>query len=142
VVLSIVPGPQSLHRPTFLSRPERTVQAPGDLPSLCDCSRSRASRAEPIRNHREDSIAQSRSSRVEANRLSVRVELQADCFAGVWRTTRTKLARSSKRRFGRSPARRERYWRRPLATTDQRHCRPDSFTHAPRISGALVQARY
>ena len=28
--------------------------------------------------------AQSRSSRVEANRLSVRVELQADCFAGVW----------------------------------------------------------
>ena len=52
---------------------------------LCDRARGRPSRAEPARHAAEGEAAQrAAGSKAEANRIQVRVELQADCLAGVW----------------------------------------------------------
>ena len=73
-----------------------------------------------------DKVNQMRSqvSEAQANDLSVRLELQADFFAGVWATSCAENEEhSGKRRFGRSPERSDRHWRRPHADAGTRFCR-------------------
>ena len=77
----------------------------------------------------------------EANALSVRTELQADCFAGIWanRTEKTGMleagdideALNAATAIGDDTLQRE----------AQGHVVPDSFTHGTRSNGELVQAR-
>ena len=84
-------------RPAHLSRHLVLPRHAGALPrlqrqglrirrGLCDRARGRPSRAEPARHSAEGAVAQQRAagSKAEANRIQVRVELQADCFAGIW----------------------------------------------------------
>ena len=55
---------------------------------LRDCARDRASRAEPARHPFQGAArAAGCRQRAEANQIQVRVELQADCLAGVWART-------------------------------------------------------
>ena len=84
-------------RPAHLSRHLVLPRHAGALPrlqrqglrvrrGLRDRARGRPSRAEPARHPAEGASTRSRppAARPTANRIQVRVELQADCFAGVW----------------------------------------------------------
>src|SRR5262249_25145303 len=73
---------------------------------------------------------QAASSQSEANALQVRVELQADCLAGVWAN------RSQQKNKFLDPGDLPQAWRTPPGTADDRlqketqgYVVPDSFTH-------------
>jgi uncharacterized protein len=83
--------PESLSRYHFLSGSRtalsglrRGQQDLPVLPGLCDCPRDRPPRAEPAGIAAAGAGGPARDDKVEANNLQVRVELQADCLAGVW----------------------------------------------------------
>ena len=61
---------------------------------------------------------QQQASRADANALSVRLELQADCYAGVWGHHAARQDMLETRRCGRRAARRRRDWRRPPAAAE------------------------
>ena len=77
-------------------------RAPGDFAqAYVIAHRGRASRAEPARHHAEDGCVPAAPQRSAEQRADGRLELQADCFAGVWAHTRTpQAARSRRRRRG------------------------------------------
>ena len=89
VLLPERPASLSRHRRSSASSRRASAAATRQgLPvraGLCDRARGRPSRAEPARHPAQGAAAAARRwSKAEANHLQVRVELQADCFAGVW----------------------------------------------------------
>jgi predicted metalloprotease len=78
-------GPEGLHRPQLLSGDEGAIHAPGDFAQAYVI-------AHEVGHHVQNELGISdkveamrgRVSETEYNHLSVRLELQADFFAGVW----------------------------------------------------------
>ena len=79
----------------------------------------------------------------EANQLSVRLELQADCLAGVWAHATNQVGRGDKGLIELEPGDLEEGLRAAAAIGDDRiqrmstgHVFPDKFTHRYRRSSA------
>ena len=81
-----------------------------------------------------------RVSEVEANQLSVRLELQADCFAGISETTPTGTGMIEPGDFAEGMRRRVRHRRRPPAAQCRAHGHP-GFLHAWHVRAAAALAR-
>ena len=96
---------------SFFDELERRFGAPGDFAQAYVI-------AHEVGHHVQNQLgiaekvqtAQQRGSQEQANALSVRMELQADCLAGVW-ANQSKMLEAGRRRGG-SP-RRQRHRRRP-----------------------------
>jgi uncharacterized protein len=72
---------------------------------------------------------QDRSDKATANALSVRVELQADCFAGIWGKSGAELSQASSQEINNALATANQIGDDALQKAARGYVVPDSFTH-------------
>jgi predicted metalloprotease len=82
----LLPGrPEGLHRPELLRHAEEPARRAGRIRAgLRHRARGRPPRADELGITAKVDGMRNRLSQTQNNAMSVRVELQADCFAGVW----------------------------------------------------------
>ena len=135
----LLPGrPEDLSRHLVLPRPRAPLQGLRRRPSSCQFAQAYVI-AHEVGHHVQNQLGilpkvqqqQRGLSKAEANRLQVKVELQADCFAGVWANKsdqQVEVHRAGRRRGRDEDRRRDR--RRPAAEAGAglRRCRTRSRT--------------
>ena len=83
ILLSV--GPEHLHRPEFFNELSRRFQAPGDFAQAYVIAHEVGHHIQNLEGTLDKAqAAQARSSTAAGNAVQVGVELQADCYAGVW----------------------------------------------------------
>ncbi len=107
---------------SFYDELQRRFRAPGDFAQAYVIAHEVGHHVQNLLGiNAEVQAMQRRVSKTEANELSVRLELQADCLAGVWgypHPTGTEHARGGRSRRG--PQRRQRHRRRPHPAREHR----------------------
>jgi predicted metalloprotease len=95
------PGDEQVYLDTsFFQELRDKFQAPGDFAQAYVIAHEVGHHVQNLLGISEQvDQARQRSSEVEANRASVRLELQADCFAGVWANRTEQTARSQFKEF-------------------------------------------
>ena len=84
-LLLLSDGPEGLHRSELLRRPEKPVRGIRDFAQAYVIAHEVGHHVQNLLGIAEKvQSLRSRSSEAEANRLSVMMEVQADCLAGVW----------------------------------------------------------
>src|SRR3546814_5626072 len=82
--------------PSFFKQMAQQLNSPGDFAQAYVIAHEVAHHVQHLRGITDQvNLARQRASAVAANQLSVRVELQADCLAGVWADRKSTRLNSS-----------------------------------------------
>ena len=113
----------------FFDELARRFAAPGDFAQAYVIAHEVGHHVQTLHRHRQTGSARAQSGgrEGEANALQVRMELQADCYAGVWAARERERDGAGRPRGGHARRRRDR--RRHAAARRQGAVVPESFTH-------------
>ncbi len=113
---------------SFFAEMARRFGAPGDFAAAYVIAHEVGHHIQTITGTAEEvRRLQARARRAEANQLSVRMELQADCYAGVWASRNRQLLDEGD--FAEGVRAAEAIGDDTLQRSTQGHVVPDSFTH-------------